>query len=1224
MKQKYVFYLFLVFFSYTSQAQLSDLHYLPPLKQYSNNNAIQKQSVYLSTPETTAFNVTVYRGNSATPLTTLTGLSNTNSIKYDLADGDNNITLVTDANTGVVLSNAGLRFESAGGQSFYVNYRGRQSAQAASLTSKGRSAMGTKFKWGGMPLRSTNTASQSATLGIMATEDNTTVTISGYDPACEFRLGGDPDGITNDSITISLNSGQSYVLQAILAQAAVNLDGWIGASVESDKDIVISNGGLLCMVLAGSASRDAGIDQPVPEEIVGRDYVFVRGNGVDGMEKPIIIATQDNTEVFVNGSATPITTLNNGDYFDIPSSNYSGTSAGANMLVTTSKSAYAYQALAGSSSQATGGLNFVAPVNCLMPKILDNIPNIRNVAGLNFTGGVTIIASTSTPDANITVTDGTGSVTLPASTPVAGTSDWKTFFIAGLTGDVSVQSTGPISVGFLGANSSAGIAGYFSGFDTAPVVDLQVTGGGCLPGGTVQETSGAFDAYQWFMDGVAIAGATSATYTPPPTVVFAELFVRVTQGSCTFDSDPISVYSCDPDIVLTKTANATTFNEGDTVTFTITAESLGIDPVTNLVVTDNLPDGLTLISATPSFGSWSAPNWTIGTINSGEKHTLTIQATIDSPGLSNTIINSVSNTQDQIDSNMTTDDPFEIIFIDNDGDGITGVADLDSDNDGILDVDECGGKVEYGEIQSFRLSNVSNTSNGEVLIGSTATQGPFDTTNGGQFDVQMSGTGGYLLLDGVHQMTNSGSQTIRFFDSGTSNPVSLQGFVFTFSDWEGSETITGLTLTLEDGSTLQYNNTNGWSGFKDKDGFGLGDAETDFIVSGTGLRTNYPNGGGGQNNKFGKLDVSQFRIKEIELTGSGTFTFGWEDNGFIVDFSFTCDDTDGDGIPNYLDLDSDNDGCYDALEASENVTSSQLDANGRINITAQGGIDSDGVPNLVNSSGAADVGNDQGQETTGNETEATKIQIDTQPENSSICLDNNATFTIIASSLSTTSYTGTAPSTTPDYSGSTSTTSGLVYLWQEQVSGSGSWNDLTDTGIYSNTTTATLTLTSPPLSSSTNKYRCIITSTKNSCSSLTSSEASLEVKPKPTLDATDLTNTSCSDVALSRDLTLDVTETGTTFTWIAADNANVTGESTSLQTTTTINDVLTNTSGTDQTVTYTVTPSGSNGCTADAYTVTVTVQPEPTLDATDLTNTSCSDVALSRDLTLDVTETGTT
>ncbi|WP_294304347.1 GEVED domain-containing protein, partial [uncultured Chryseobacterium sp.] len=35
-------------------------------------------------------------------------------------------------------------------------------------------------------------------------------------------------------------------------------------------------------------------------------------------------------------------------------------------------------------------------------------------------------------------------------------------------------------------------------------------------------------------------------------------------------------------------------------------------------------------------------------------------------------------------------------------------------------------------------------------------------------------------------------------------------------------------------------------------------------------------------------------------------------------------DTDGDGIPDYLDLDSDNDGCLDALEGSASITSSQL------------------------------------------------------------------------------------------------------------------------------------------------------------------------------------------------------------------------------------------------------------------------------------------------------------
>src|SRR5690606_24074451 len=35
-------------------------------------------------------------------------------------------------------------------------------------------------------------------------------------------------------------------------------------------------------------------------------------------------------------------------------------------------------------------------------------------------------------------------------------------------------------------------------------------------------------------------------------------------------------------------------------------------------------------------------------------------------------------------------------------------------------------------------------------------------------------------------------------------------------------------------------------------------------------------------------------------------------------------DTDGDGIPNYLDVDSDNDGCPDAIEGSENVTNSMV------------------------------------------------------------------------------------------------------------------------------------------------------------------------------------------------------------------------------------------------------------------------------------------------------------
>ncbi|WP_262149125.1 hypothetical protein [Chryseobacterium foetidum] len=62
--------------------------------------------------------------------------------------------------------------------------------------------------------------------------------------------------------------------------------------------------------------------------------------------------------------------------------------------------------------------------------------------------------------------------------------------------------------------------------------------------------------------------------------------------------------------------------------------------------------------------------------------------------------------------------------------------------------------------------------------------------------------------------------------------------------------------------------------------------------------------------------------------------------------------TDSDGIPNHLDPDSDGDNCFDAVEGGENVTSADVDSNGRIT----GGVDANGVPNLVNSGGAADTG----------------------------------------------------------------------------------------------------------------------------------------------------------------------------------------------------------------------------------------------------------------------------
>lgn len=95
-----------------ASAQLSSRHYLPPLKQ--TTNVVQGQAIYLSTPETTAFDVNVYQGTSTTAIATLS-VSNSSPGIYTpplgtggstAGGGDNNTTLVTGANAGVVITSS--------------------------------------------------------------------------------------------------------------------------------------------------------------------------------------------------------------------------------------------------------------------------------------------------------------------------------------------------------------------------------------------------------------------------------------------------------------------------------------------------------------------------------------------------------------------------------------------------------------------------------------------------------------------------------------------------------------------------------------------------------------------------------------------------------------------------------------------------------------------------------------------------------------------------------------------------------------------------------------------------------------------------------------------------------------------------------------------------------------------------------------------------------------
>ncbi len=129
-----------------------------------------------------------------------------------------------------------------------------------------------------------------------------------------------------------------------------------------------------------------------------------------------------------------------------------------------------------------------------------------------------------------------------------------------------------------------------------------------------------------------------------------------------------------------------------------------------------------------------------------------------------------------------------------------------------------------------------------------------------------------------------------------------------------------------------------------------------------------------------------------------------------------------------------------------------------------------------------------------------------------------------------------------------------------------------------------------------------VTPTANACAGATFTVA-VTVNPIPVV--ANKTSTICSGTAFTVAPVngTDLVPTGTTYTWTVAANANVTGESDVATAQNSISQNLINISSSVETVVYTVTPTFS-GCDGATFTVTVTVNPTPSVAAQ--TNTACS------------------
>ncbi len=481
---------------------------------------------------------------------------------------------------------------------------------------------------------------------------------------------------------------------------------------------------------------------------------------------------------------------------------------------------------------------------------------------------------------------------------------------------------------------------------------------------------------------------------------------------------------------------------------------------------------------------------------------------------------------------------------DSDGDGVPDQADLDNDNDGIPDTNElntiasnsqppCGGEtvldfsaaavllsgtsLTQGAV--YRIANVTTGTDAVVTIVTTnnATVANIDnnTADPASFKPQTAfnfpnvGDQGYI------------EYKIQFVNSGLFTPVVVPKFFMNFNDIDGGANYgeqnwadNPSTYTTSNPTELTMTTDGSWvigtAGPNDYPGAGNGNPQVNFSVNynsksemsirvGAVARVPGASAGGRQHAvefacitnyvnpvTYGidtdsdgianhlDLDADNDGIYDAVEAGhnqphlNGVVISGYGANGLadIVEtipesgtINYTITDTDGTPPPNYLDTDSDDDGCSDANEAYANANADGGD-NEYFGIGNPPPVDANGRVSAASYTIPADNGSNSTQDYI----EALLPAITTQPIDASICFGCNTSFTVTATNVTT-------------------------YQWQ--VFTGAVWVDLADTGIYSGTTTNTLTITNAGAANNGDQYRVLLENLNYICGPIISNTAVL-------------------------------------------------------------------------------------------------------------------------------------
>jgi gliding motility-associated-like protein len=1039
--KKYYFAILVTFLlSVNCYSQFSKTHYIPPV---SNTGAggqdPQGQYLYISSPSLTpiSFNILEIGGGSITGT-----VSRDVPYVHTIGFGYDTQMLIDSGDVGVVKNNKGFIVEAE--DLIYVTVRLTSSPsnfQAGGLVSKGIAALGTQFRVGGfLNLNPPSTNQNHYTFAtILATENNTTVSFSDIEPGCIL--------INNGSDTlpdIVLNAGESYAI-ALQGPGNPNRDALIGALIASDKPIAV-NCGSFAGSNANSTNLDLGFDQIVSIERTGTEYIFIKGNGFDVTEIPFVIAHEDNTEIFINGNATPVTTLNHGEYFALDGTAFS---SNGNLYIRASKNVFAYQAIGsvdgtGGPSLANQNMHFLPPLSCQTPKSIDNIPLINEVGGItDFFGTVCLVTKSGATldftingiDYSLTQLEAAG-FTVNGPFAVTGNSDYVTYTVPGLTGNVSVFSSEQVYLSYFGSSGFATYGGFYSGFTFKPEIvfqEVDITQSNCIPNVELKvNTLSGFNTYQWYFNNVEITGATNFNYFPTAPGYYK---VRATLTECGLDyfSDEIPVSNCPLDTdndASNDNVDLDFDNDGMTNcyesfgdlgvnTSNSSAGSISLNTFSNSFTGQVTTS--TTATAQPFVGSNDGSF--ITEVPAGKGYFVKYTMTFNQP-------------QNIKLEYVTTANPTDLI---NDGGEFIVSSDinqtmtvLNPDNQLLIDTNYDGlyenNVTQFSSFEiRFRLNSnlplAANTGTFQFLANKANS---LSITHKNLTDIQGNKATFRIIASCIPKDSDGdGIPDQADYDSDndtTPDFIESQGINFnplSSTDANGD----GIDDVFTNGITPADTDNDGIADYLDYDSdndgiFDINESGSQGSTSSVNGTTNGPNfGSNGLDDAF---ETSP-------------------DNGLL---NYTLVDSDADGIPNFLETDSDNDGCIDIIEAGYTDANSDLIVGDETTPT----FSSNGVVN--SSTGYGIPNNDY--------LVYAVINITAEPTNVTTCELETATFTLTTDPVDS-------------------------YQWQLSTDNGTTWTDITNNATYSGSTTVSLTVSNVTPSMVGYQYRVFLNKNGNAC-----------------------------------------------------------------------------------------------------------------------------------------------